>query len=894
MRLRLPRLARVLLALFTWRNRDREMDQEMAFHLESITAHYVRSGMSRTEAEHAARRRFGNVLRLKEAGHDVRTAHLDELARDMTYGLRQLTGAPAFACVAVLTLALGIGANTAIFAVVKSALLDALPYRDADRLVRVYGGLVSGTQRGGPLSAGTVKDIADRQRSLSSLAAFTDVGIDAVYGGNDGAQMVRMTWVEPAFFETLGVQVALGRTFRDDDALSGLVPLSGGQLAPDAPTAVVVTDSAWTRLFAGDPGVLGREVRVNGIPRTVIGVLPRGYLGPMGEVDFYFAFDLDPVRDNPIVARRSQWLGLIGRLKEDVEAATARDEIAEIWAGLVREYPADNGTLGIATMPLRTAMVGDTRTPLLVLMASAGLVLLITCANLAGALLSRAISRRKELALRAALGAGRGRLVRQLLTESTVLALAGATAGLLVAIVILGALRDLAARALPVHTNLWLDWQALVATGLLAVCTGLAFGMAPALSVNRADTRSALHDESRGASEGRRSRRLRGLLVAGQMALCVSLLVGAGLLTRSLWAMTGQPMGLNPEGVLTGVVQLPAREYSSPQQRVLFREQFEERLRALPGVEGVAIATSLPTAVRQRSGVTPEGTSPDAAQPFVLTSVVSQDYFRLLGIPLRAGRTFDAQDHPNSPPAIVVSETMARRFWPDGNAIGARVRLGPDRNSPLLTVVGIVGDVRNDRARPEAEPMAYRSTRQVPVPILMFMVRTTSDPMLLARPVERELEMMNRGIPLQRVMTLATLLDEGLSGRRLPVLLMAAFGLLALLLASVGVYAMFASLAAAREREFGVRLALGSRPAAIAGLVLRQGAGWMAAGLVVGAFGILLVVRLLGDLLYGVSPLDPVTLVVSVAMLVGCATIALLVPVVRAMRVDAAVALRAQ
>ena len=334
-------------------------------------------------------------------------------------------------------------------------------------------------------------------------------------------------------------------------------------------------------------------------------------------------------------------------------------------------------------MPLRTAMVGDMRTPLLVLMASAGLVLLITCANLAGALLSRAISRRKELAVRAALGAGRGRLVRQLLTESTVLALAGAATGLLVAIVILDVLRDLAALALPVHTRLSLDWQALVATGLLAVCTGLAFGMAPALSVDRANAQSTLQDQSRGASEGRRSRRLRGLLVAGQMALCVSLLVGAGLLTRSLWAMTDQPLGLNPEDILTGVVQLPAREYPSPEQRILFREQFEERLRALPGVEGVAMATSLPTAVRQRSGVTPEGTSPDTAQPFVLAAVVSQDYFSVLGIPLRQGRTFDAQDHPNSPPSIVISESMARRFWPEGRAIGARVRLGPDRNSPF-------------------------------------------------------------------------------------------------------------------------------------------------------------------------------------------------------------------
>ena len=474
------------------------------------------------------------------------------------------------------------------------------------------------------------------------------------------------------------------------------------------------------------------------------------------------------------------------------------------------------------------------------------------------------------------------------------LALAGGAIGLLVAVVILDVLRDVALPALPVHTRLSLDWGALLATGLLAMCTGLAFGVAPAMSVDQTNAQSTIHDESRGASEGRRSQRVRGLLVAGQMALCVSLLVGAGLLARSLWAMTNQSLGIDPEGVLTGVVQLPAREYPSPEQRILFREQFEERLRALPGVSAVAIATSLPTAVRQRSGVTPEGTSPDTAQPFVLTTAVSDDYFRLLGIPLRQGRTFDAQDRPDTPRTIVISESMARRFWPEGNAIGSRVRLGPDPNSPLITVVGIVGDVRNDRSRPDAEPMAYGSSRQLPVPLLMFLVRTTADPLSLARPIERELTAMNPGLPVQRVMTLPMLLDQGLTGRRLPVLLLTAFGLLALLLASVGVYAMFASLAASREREFGVRLALGSRPAAIAGLVLRQGIGWMAAGLGVGAFGVLLVIRLVGDLLYGVQRFDPVTLALSVAVLVGCATIALLVPLLRAVRTDAAVALRAQ
>jgi putative ABC transport system permease protein len=894
MKLRLPSFVRRLIAVVTWRHQDEDMHREMTFHVDSITREYVRAGMSEAEAARAAGRRFGSVLRHKEAGHDVRTAHLELLVEDVKSGLRQLTNAPAFAVVAAVTLALGIGVNGAVFAVVKSVMLDALPYPDADRLVRIHGGTPDRPQQGGPLSAGTVNDIGTRQQSFSSLAAFTDRGIEAVYGGDDGPLIATIAWVEPQLFETLGVSTALGRAFHRSDALDGLVPLSGGQLAPDAASAVIVTHGAWTRLFATDPGVIGREVRVNGIPRTVVGVLPRGFVGPMGDVDFYFAFDLGPVLANPIAVRRSQWLGLVGRLKSGVSHDAAKNEVAGIWSNLAREYAADNGTLSATAIPLRDAMVGDTRRPLIVLMASAGLVLLITCANLAATLLSRALSRRKEFAVRTALGAGRGRLVRQLLTESTVLGLAGGAAGMFLAALILSLLGELAPRVLPDYADPSLDWGAVIVTAAVALFSGLLFGVVPALSVDRANTQSTLCDESRGSSESLRSRRLRGALVAGQIALCVSLLAGTGLLSRSLWAMTDAPLGFDADAVLTGSVQLPPRNYATPQSRFLFREQFEERLRSLPGVQAVATASSIPTVVRQRAGITLEGAPANEAQPFVLLTVASDNYFRALGIPVRQGRTFDARDRPDAPPTVVVSESLARRFWPAGDALGTRIRLGPDRRSPLIEVIGIVGDVRNDRARLDSEPMAYRPSRQIPAPIVTFALRTEGEPLALVRPVERELAAIDRGLPLQQVRTLQAVLGEGLAGRRLPVLLMTAFGGLALLLASVGIYSLFTSMAAAREREFGVRLALGSRPGAIAVLVLRQGAAWMAAGLIIGAFGIVLVVRLVRDLLFGISPFDPITLGLSIVILAVCATIALLLPLIRATRVDAAVALRAQ
>ena len=540
---------------------DSDLDEELRATFELLVDEKVRSGVHPDDARRAARLELGTLESLKGQVRDARAgAGMDIVFQDIRYALRLFRRAPGFTTVAVVTLALGVGANAAVFGVVKSVLLDGLPYADADRLVRVYGRLSDGSQDRGSLSAGTIDQIAARQRSFQTLAAFQPVTSDAVLGGDESPQIAAVAWVEPGFFQTLGVTTALGRTFNDDDRASGFVPLSGGQMGADT-TRVVLTHSAWQRLFSGDPGVLGREVRINGIPRTVIGVLPRGFVGPMGAADFYLAFDLGPVVANPITVRRSQWLGLVGRLKPGVTHEAAQREVTAIWADLARSYPEDNASLGAAAMPLRDAMVGDTRTPLLVLMASAAFVLLIACANLGGALLSRSLSRRKEFAVRVALGAGRQRLVRQLLTESTVLAVAGGTAGLLLANLLLSLLRGLALPVLPAYAALSVDPGVMLVTAVLALCTGLGFGIAPALSVDRVDAQSALRDETRGATEGRRSRRLRGVLVAGQMALCVSVLAGAGLLARSLWEMATAPLGFDPSGVLTAAVQLPPRDY---------------------------------------------------------------------------------------------------------------------------------------------------------------------------------------------------------------------------------------------------------------------------------------------------------------------------------------------
>ncbi len=412
----------------------------------------------------------------------------------------------------------------------KSVLLDALPYSDADSLVRVYARWLDGSMERGPMSAGTVVDLASRQRSFSRLAAFVDNVSEAVYGDESGSRITRLAWVEPGFFDTLGVTAARGRLLTPEDATNGLAPLSAATLVPDTAPAVLVTNGAWQRLFDGDPGVPGRTIRLNGVTRTIAGVLPRDFVGPLGYIDFYAAFDLAPVVARPTLARSAHWLGAIGRLKPGVTHDSAQRELASIWTVLAAESPRDNKGFALASMPLRDAMVGNTRTPLLVLMTSAALVLLIACANLTGALLARTLSRRKELAVRLALGAGRGRLIRQLLTESLLLALTGGAAGVLLAWLVLSMLRGVGRPALPAYANLTLDPGVVLVTAILSVCAGLAFGLAPALSVNRSDPHDALRAEMRGASEGRRSYRLRGLLVAGQIALCVSLLAGAALL----------------------------------------------------------------------------------------------------------------------------------------------------------------------------------------------------------------------------------------------------------------------------------------------------------------------------------------------------------------------------
>ena len=861
---------------------DAEVNDELAFHLEQRVRDYVARGMDPESARAAAIARLGNLTTVRHEctqmlEDDRRTARrrdwIEDLRQDLRFGIRAAARAPLFSLLAIATLALGIGANAAVFGVVKSVLLDALPYADADRLVRIYARWTSAPTEAQSVSPGVATDFATRLRSFSSVVPFNFSTFDVAYLNQSGPSVLKAAFVGGTFFQTLGVRPALGRAFTARDAGAATAMLS---------------DAAWRREFGGDPGVIGRTLRIDGSPIEVVGVLPRGFVGPMGDADVWFSLDLTPMRRTPETARGQHWLGVVARLAPGVTPNAAQRELDRLGADLAREYPGTDVGRTFSAVPLRTAMVGDTRTPLLVLMTSAGLVLVITCANLAGALLARTISRRKEFAVRAALGAGRGRLIRQLLTESIVIAVAGAVVGLALATAGLAALRRMALLELPPYADLSLDTGAVLATFAAALCTGCAFGLAPALAAGRWQPQGTLREETRGASETGRSRQLRGLLVAAQIAVSLSLLVGAGLLARSLWAMTNAPLGFNPAGILTGRVELPTATFTTPEARALAFRQLEERIASLPGVTRVASTTQIASPTMSSNILTIDGvTLPGDGPTFIPYMSVSDSYFRTLGIALREGRTFGPTDSPDAPPAIIISEAMAHRYWPRGGAIGARVHISPHTAQRWGVIVGIVGDVRVSPALSTPGPMAYASNRQD----FMwsgrdFLVKTSGNPVTLLRPVQREISALDPSVPLRDPKTYQAIVDERLAGRRFPVLLMGAFGVLALALVSVGVYAMFASMAAAREREFGVRVALGSTRGAIAALVLRQGAVWMALGLVGGIVGVVVVTRFVHNMLYAVAPFDPVALGLAFVLLVVCGAAALLVPVRRATRVD--------
>jgi putative ABC transport system permease protein len=869
--------------------RRADLDDELRFYFDMRARELMEQGVPEPDARREAVREFGDLdytkrYCLAEDAMSTREEHrtdlVAELRQDILHSWRSLRRAPGFALVALATLALGIGANTAIFSVVNALLLRDLPFRDADRVVRLWGAHSAKPTEHGQISPADFIDFRTRQRSFSGLGAF-GYGGGTYIGPNDPVPLSGLR-VDANVFTVLGVRPLLGRTFAIGEDSAGVAP------------TILLGYAAWRRVFGADSAIVGKTINLSGRSRTVIGVLPPGFFFPtVSEAEIYTPLDLTPQLRDANRARKFHFLGAVGRLRPNVTVAAASADLVTIARQLEREHPEANSGITVNMLGAREAVVGDTRPALLVLLGASALVLLIACANVAGMLLSRAVSRRQELAVRVALGAGRSRLVRQMMTESIVLALCGGVAGVALAVVGARALVASAGSMLPGTGNIGVDRTVLTVAFFVTVVCGLLFGLIPALSASRG-IHLALKDAGRGSSGGVARHRLRTALVTGQLALAVVLLVGAGLLVRSLTRLQSIDLGYSLDSALTFEIGLSGQRYATPDAEDAFFAQLYGRIGALPGVVAVGGFGNLPLRGGSSASLAIEGRPvPEGKLPEVGYQPISDGLFRAMQIPLKRGRMFGPEDREQSPGVAIVSEGAAQQHWPNADPIGARIRLGPNPNDPWSTVVGIAGDVRMGTAG-DPRPTVYVSSRQDHWGGAAIVVRTVGDPMALLPAVRREVKALDPALPVVEPRTLRDVQATGLSDHRLPMQLMAAFALLALTLAAVGVYGVMAYSVAARTREIGVRVALGAQPSNVFSMIVRQGLGSAVAGLAIGLAGATALGGVLTKLLYGVTPTDAPTFVGVAAVLLVVSLAACLVPAWRAVRVDPLDALRSE
>ena len=801
---------------------------------------------------------------------------------DIHYALRNIAKKPLFYAVVVLTLALGIGANAAIFTVVNGVLLQPLPYPHPDRLMMLW---THNPRQGFDKDVGTYPNFEDWRRASRSFERMSAYfGASVTVTGNGDPEQLRGARVTPEFFATIGVAPLHGHAF---GSVNGQ---AGGE------RAVILAHRLWIRRFGADPSLVGRPVVLNGVAHEVMGIMPPSFAHP---ADAELWLPLAPVGDFEALfaARGSYWLTIIGRLQPGVTPAAAQSEMDAIAARLEQAYPANAG-IGVRLVPMHEELVGDVKRPLLILLGAVCFVLLIACANVANLLLTRAASRQRELAIRAALGASRGRLARLVLTESVILGLLGGAAGLMLAAVSTDLLQTLAPAELPRLSEITIDRRVLAYAAGASLVTSLFFGLVPALFASRRDSGGQLKDGGRTGSDGRRGGRVRATLAAGELAIALVLLVGAGLLIRSVIALNSEDPGFATRGVLALRLQLPAASYDTPDRIAGFYEQLVERLQALPGVESAAAGSSLLLSPLPASGsLSIEGRPPlpanarDIPVPF---DSVTPEYFSTLQIPLRRGRMFSRADAANAQPVVMVNEAFVRRFFPGEDPLGRRVTFS-DPSQPgtrWQTIVGVVADTR--RGGFEREPWAetYFPMRQAPDRRAFVLLRTTGDPVALVAPARAAVWAIDRHQAIAGIRTVPELLAQRDVNRRFTTLLLVLFASVALVLAIIGTYGVIAHATAQRTQEIGIRLALGAGRQTIMRMVLIGGLRIAAAGLAIGILGALVLTQVLTGLLYGVSARDPLTFLLVPGTLLAVALAACWIPARRAMRVEPVVALR--
>jgi putative ABC transport system permease protein len=797
------------------------------------------------------------------------------LLQDLRYGLRVLAGNPSLTAVAVLALALGIGANTAIFSVVNAVLLRPLPFRDPDRLVSIR---IDHEQLNIHGAFGPYPDIADwrqQSRSFEFLAAYTPSAVNLTTRGEP--ERVARWKVNASFFPMLGVTMALGR---------GFLPAED---QPGAGRVAILSHSLWQRHFGSDASLVGKAVVIDGDPYTVVGILPPGFKVEDASVDLYTPIALSSAR-----GRGDEWMyGAYARLKAGVSVKQAQAELDTITRRLEKQYPKHISGWRARVWGMHEFMVRNVRLSLIVLLAAVALVLLIACANVANLLLARAGARQKEIAIRAALGAGGWRVVRQLLTESVLLALLGGVLGLLLAYWGVATLSVLGTEQFPMVKQARLDLSVLGFTMLISLLTGLVFGIAPALAVSRTNVHETLKEGSERSSESPGRNRLRSLLVVSEVALALLLMIGASLMIRSFLKLRVVNPGFNPAGVLTASIDLPVAKYSKPEQQMAFYRQLEERLEAMPGVTAAGMVSVLPlSGANQGWGMLIEGrpVSGPSDVPILYFRIVNTKYFQAMQIPLKRGRLFNEQDAQGAPRVLIVNETMARRYWPNQDPIGKRV--GTGRPEDWMPVVGVVGDVRHMSLAQEPDTEIFLPFAQNPQPGMKLAVRTSFAPLTLAPTVRRAVMELDRDQPVSRVASMEQALSDSVATTRLSTMLMGIFAVVALVLATIGIYGLLSFSVTRRRHEIGIRMALGARRADVLHMVVTEGTVLALMGVGIGLMAAFAFTRVIGSLLYGVKATDPAVFLSVSLLLTAVAALASYVPARRATKVDPMVALR--
>ena len=866
--------------LFRGHRADHELDAELRAHLQMLIDEKIASGMNSQDATRSARIEIGGLEQVKEKVREVRTgAMIEQVLQDARYALRILRKNPGFTSIVLITLALGIGVNTAIFSLVDAILLRGLPYKQPDRLVRV---VQSQRQLGldtWNLSQATFATIRDNSHTLEAVAGFATGGVNLT--GDGDPERLSVGNVSADFFTVFGVPPLLGRTFHTGEDTAG------------NNSVCVISYGFWQRRFGGSPTVIGRALSLNNNPVEIVGVMPAGFDFPRPTTEIWIPLALNPTRTAPYFLRG------VARLGPGVSVAQAQSETTSVLLDYARQHPntsenripVDQGSeLKSVVTPLKEAMVGSTERPLLILLGAVGLVLLIACANVANLLLARATSRVREIAVRFALGASPARVSRQLLTESMVLALLGAFGGVLLAWLGVRLLDRMPTEGIPRINGVGIDGRILAFTGGLAVVTGLLFGLMPAMKAYRMGLVTAMREGGRGSASNRSSN---SVLVAAQFALSFVLLIGAGLLLKSFQRLQAVELGFNPNNLMTMSLSLTARKYPEQEKALRLYQNMLDRLRALPGVRAAGIATNSPFVGEDNTdNFIVEGHEPATGDEGVQVQLLafSPGTFEALGMNFLRGRDFAESDKSDSEPVAIIDDTLAKMYWPDGDGIGKRVETTGDQQ--WMTIVGVVGAVKQDTLAEKPQPHIYMPLPQSPSVLVKLVVRSDGAANATIGAIRSVVSDLDPDIPVYSIRSMDELIARTLNSERLTNLLLTSFSVLALVLAAVGIYGTMSLYVGSRKNEFGIRLALGARPGVLLRGVLRDGMLLIGIGVVVGAGGALALTRSISTLLFNVSPTDPLVFAGVTILLVAVALIACFAPAHRASRVDPMIALR--